>query len=147
LSVFVPGIAERQNGMIIGLSKSRPVSRKSLLAFFVRFKNSTVGFGILSGKPGQERRSKIKADSGIVIYDSINEAIFVKDPGDAVWLIAFRCDSLVPIMVGMGGFLKLYRFNPWILARWLIKVSVNADIVFHREFPADLVLSMGRFSK
>ena len=52
----------------------------------------------------------------------------VQNPRGAVGRVAFRGDALVPIVVGSGGILKLDRFQPRILARWLIEVAVNAKI-------------------
>ena len=53
--------------------------------------------------------------------------LVVDDAGRAVGGIALSTDALVPVVVGGGGVLDFDCFQPWIFARRLVKVAMNAD--------------------
>src|SRR5436189_12621 len=55
----------------------------------------------------------------------------------AVRRVALARDAFVPVVKRGGGILNFDRFEPRVLARWLIEVTVDAKISFsHRVSPS-----------
>ena len=62
------------------------------------------------------------------------------DARSAVGRVALGADALVPVVVGRGGVLRLHGFQPRVLARRLVEVTVNADKTltgWHEDFLCD----------
>ena len=47
--------------------------------------------------------------------------------------VTFGGDALVPIVIGKGRILQLDRLQPRVLARGLVKVTVDAKALLHRS--------------
>src|ERR1041385_6834228 len=90
-----------------------------------------VNFRHLVLHPGQQRRPEVDADLRIIVGDLGDTTLAVQDASRRVWTVTFGSDALVPIVIGRGRILKLDAFQPGILARRLIKVTMNADEFFH----------------
>src|SRR5437016_4175831 len=84
------------------------------------------------GRPRQESRAKIEADFRIVVDDVRNALLVIKNPGGKVWGIAFGCDALIPVVIGVCGILQFNLLKPGIFAWRLIKMAVDTDI-FHSK--------------
>src|SRR5437868_10732026 len=78
--------------------------------------------------PGEQGRPKIEAHPGIVVDQIDDFPALIDQPCPAVGPVALAGDALVPVVERAGGILNLNGFEPGILARRLVEVTVNADI-------------------
>jgi hypothetical protein len=92
--------------------------------------NHAVSAGRVLHQPAQQRGAEVEADARVVVHDARDLVLVIDDARRAVGGVALRADALVPVMVGRGSVLRLDRLQPGILARRLIKVTVNADKSF-----------------
>jgi hypothetical protein len=83
--------------------------------------------------PGEKRGSKIEADLGIVVDDIDNSLIVIQNPRGRIWRVALRGDAPIPVVIGIGGVLNFYLFEPGIFSRGLIEVPMNANIAVHSD--------------
>ena len=56
------------------------------------------------------------------------QLLIVENARRRVGRVTLGTDALVPIVIGIGGVLKLDSFKGRILPRWLIEMSVNTDV-------------------
>ena len=77
--------------------------------------------------PRQKRRPDVKTDLGIIINDLMDAAISAKNAGRAISRVTFSRDPLIPVVIRQSGFLQLNFFKPGILARRLIKMTVDTN--------------------
>jgi hypothetical protein len=85
----------------------------------------------VSFHPRQQRGAKVEADLRIVVDYIYDAFIRSQDTRNRVRAITLCGDSFVPVMIRISRILKLDFFKPGILARWLIKVTVNANVAVH----------------
>jgi hypothetical protein len=86
-----------------------------------------VGAGGLVMEPAEEGGAEVKAHPRIVVHDADDLVLLVGDAGGAVGGVALGGDAVVPVVVGRGGVLDLYCFEPGVFAGRLVEVAVNAD--------------------
>src|SRR5215475_2366394 len=108
------------------------MSRKSLGALFISGENTLVNIRGVGLHPGEESRLKVKANSGVVIYDPGDASVSIEYSGSCIWRIALDGDAFVPVMKWISRVLYLDEFQPRILPRRLVKMTMNTDIAFHR---------------
>jgi hypothetical protein len=101
---------------------------KSSQAFSVCLKDLLIDRRKMLFQPGEERGTKIEADGGVIIDDLQDLPFFIKDPGISIWPIALQSDPFIPVMKGMGAFLRFNEFKPRVLPGRLIEMTVNGDI-------------------
>ena len=104
---------------------------KILLTFPVRCQDRCVDAGRFGFEPIKQRRPEIETDLGVVVDEVDDLVLAVQDARDGVRRITFRTDALVPVVVRVGGVLKLDRLKPSIFSRRLVEMAVNADVAFH----------------
>ena len=117
--------------MIVSLSECRTVSAPFSGTLAVCLEDGGVEFRRRLLDPREQRGAEIKTDPRVII-DYFHDAIpCVQNARSGIARIALRGDALVPVMIRVSGVLQLDCFEPWMLARGLIKVAVNANVV-HR---------------
>ncbi len=140
LRFAVPCRGKRHDDVVVGLRHGRAVSAKLPLAQAVGIANHRVGEWRLLLHPGEQRWPEVEAHPRVVVGDAQDAVLAVDDACRAIRRIALRRDALIPVVVRRSGVLGLDGFEPRILARRLIKVSVNADkAVSGRDGHAGLV--------
>jgi hypothetical protein len=75
-----------------------------------------IDLGSLPFKPGEQGRTEIAADAGVVVGDLPDEALPVKDSCCGIGQVALISDSLVPVMPGCGRSFPPDHTGPWILS-------------------------------
>ena len=58
-------------------------------------------------KPGEQRRSEIKADPRVIADDIRDALLIVEDPRGCIRRVTFGRYTLVPVVIGMGRILDL----------------------------------------
>src|SRR5438045_9783675 len=66
---------------------------------------------------------------GIIVDQLHNAVLGIDDARGGVGRVAFRSDALVPVVIRISRILQFDRFQVGILARRLIEVPVNANVV------------------
>ena len=123
-----PGVAlvtQRQDRMAISLRNRITMSVSLACAVLVGLNNPTVSFRMMRFQPGKQRRPKVEVDVRIVIARLLDPIVLPNDVRKSIGSVAFIVDALVPIMIRIRARLTLNLTGPGVLARWLIKVSVN----------------------
>ena len=123
----VAAVGQRQNDVVVDLRHRRAVAAKALAAAALAIQNHAVGARRVLHQPAHQRRAEVEADARVVVHDARDLVLAVHDARRAVGGVALRADALIPVVVGRGRLLRLHRLQPRILARRLIKVTVNAD--------------------
>ena len=78
---------------------------------------------------------------GVVVEDVEQAPFAVDDTGRTIGGITFGRNALIPIVEWGGRVLGLDLFEPWILARRLIKVPMQTEIALgHRKLPAGVFM-------
>ena len=101
--------------------------RKRLAAAALAVEDHAIGAGRVLPEPAQQGGAEVEAHARVVVDDADDLVFVVDDAGGAVGGVALGADALVPVVIGGGGVLGLDRLQPWILARRLVKVAMNAD--------------------
>jgi hypothetical protein len=131
LRALVARVAERQDGVPVGLGERRAVAGEALAAVAVRRQHRLVRLRLPVLEPGEQRRPEIEADARVVVDDAGDAPLAVEHPRGRVGRVGLRGDALVPVMVRIGGVLQLDGFQPRILPRRLVKMAVNTDKALH----------------
>ena len=76
-------------------------------------------------EPRKQRGPEIETDAGVVVRRAFDGMFCPNDVGEGVRSVALVVNALVPVVIRMRAGLSIYDAGPGILARWLIKVSVN----------------------
>src|SRR5579875_560504 len=136
LGLEVAPIAERQDRMIVRLSDRVAVAMARVEAHAVGGADARPGPGMRPLKPAHQRWPEVEAYRPIVVDDAVNRAPVVEDPREGVGSIAFGINAFIPVMKGAGAILGIERSSPRILARRLIKMTMNDDRIHwlrHRQ--------------
>ncbi len=126
----VAGRGQRHDHVVVNLRHRRPVAAEAKLAPPVRFEDMVIRALRVLFEPGEQRRTEVEADPRVVVDDADDLVFRVHDPRCPVRRIAFGGDALVPIVIRRSGILGLHRLQPGVLARRLVKMSVNGDETF-----------------
>ena len=121
------------------------MTRKSLAAFFIGGEDTPIDVRRVGLQPGEERRSEVEADSRVIVDDARDASVSVEYSGSRIRRITLHGDALVPIVKGIGRILYFDKFQPGILPRRLIKMTMNADVAFHRNGACRALLVKGAF--
>ena len=78
-------------------------------------------------EPAEEGGAEVVADPRVVVHDADDFVLLVGDAGGAVGGVTLGGDAVVPVVVGGGGVLDFYGFEPGVLAGGLVEVAVDAD--------------------
>ncbi len=124
-------VGQRQDHMVVTLCDGGAVSGKTFAAFEVGFPYAAICVRSTFLHPGEKRWTKVEADVLVVIGDLFDPASRVQNSRGGVRGVTLRGNALVPIVVRICRFLCLDCLEPGILARRLIKMSVNADVAVH----------------
>jgi hypothetical protein len=117
--------------MVIDLGNRIPMAQTPE-ALPVRFNDLLIDEWLLSLYPGEERGAEIETEIGIIVEDIEDLALAINDPRIPIGPVTFEGDPLIPVMKRMGALLPLNDFQPGVLSRRLIKMSMNGYIsVFH----------------
>ncbi len=123
----VAGAGQRHNDVVVNLRHGRAVTAVALPAAALAVKNHAIGALRVLLQPAHQRRPEVKTDARVVVHDALDLIFVVHDSRRAIGRVALRADALVPVVVRRGRVLGLHRFQPGILPRRLVKVTVNAD--------------------
>src|SRR5260370_143365 len=85
------------------------------------------GAGGLVVEPGEEAGAEVVADPRVVVHDADDFVLLVGDAGGSVGGVTLGGDAVVPVVVGGGGVLDLYGFEPGVFAGGLIEVAVDGE--------------------
>jgi hypothetical protein len=119
--------------VIVNLGKGRTVSGKVFPALSIGLDNALVYFGFIFLYPGKERRSEVEAYSRVVI-DNIDDLLLcIENAGCRIGGITLCCNSLVPVVIGIGRVLLFDLFQPGIFSRRLIKMAVDTDRTINKK--------------
>ncbi len=135
---LVAAVGQGHDGVVVDLRHRRAVSLEVLAAAPLAVEDHAVGARRIFLQPAQKRGAEVEADARVVVHDPRDLVFDVDYPGSAVGGVALGADALVPVVVGSSGVLGLDGFQPRILTRRLIKVTVNADKALaggHEHFP------------
>ena len=141
---------QRQNHVVVDLRHGRAVAAVTLAAAALAVQNHAVGARRILLQPAQQRGAEVEAHARVVVHDARDLVLVVDHARRAVGRVALRADALVPVVVGRGRVLRLDRLQPGILARRLVKVTVNANEALCRRHGYPMVcgaLSVGRLLK
>src|SRR5882757_1655185 len=119
--------------MVVSLRHRRAVSGKLLLAHAIGFQDAGVHLRRLRFQPREQRWTKVEADLGIVVDDLEYPPLIIDDSRRAIRGVALGGDTLVPIVKGIRRGLRFDGLQPRILSRRLIKVSMDANVTFHKQ--------------
>jgi len=108
-----------------------------LLALAIGIEDGLIGVGRAIGHPGQERGANVEADSRVIVDNSSDAVVRTQNARRRVGRVTLGGDALVPVVIGVRGVLHLDDFEPGVLARWLIKMTVNTKISVHKICGAD----------
>ena len=127
----IAAVGQGQNHVVVDLGQSRAMAGKTKPAFAIGGQDGGVGLGIGTFQPGQERGAEIEAYAREIIDNTGDSIVTVEDAGCGIGSVALRRDPFVPVVVRIGRVLDLDGFQPGILPRRLIKMTVNANVQFH----------------
>src|SRR5262249_42901603 len=111
---------------------------KMLAAFAVCRDDSRMDVGRVALHPAHQRRPEIEADARIVVDDFGDAFVGSKNARGRVRGVTFGRDAFVPVVIRVGRILQLDFFEPGVLARRLIEVSVDTDLSIHSLAPSSL---------
>ena len=117
LRALVARAGEGKDQVPVRLRERRAVPGEALAAVAVRGEDRLGDGPRLPVEPGQERRSEVEGHPRVVV---------------GVGSVAFRGDSLVPVVEGRSRRLPLDLSRPRVLPRRLIKVAVHAGETRHQ---------------
>src|SRR5947209_5849663 len=100
---------------------------RSIAPHAIRVQDRGIGRRLALLEPAQKRRSEVEADRRVVVDDLDDPIVRVENTRRSIGLVALGGDPLVPVVIRMRGILSLDRFQPRVLARRLIEVTVNTD--------------------
>jgi hypothetical protein len=107
-------------------------------AYPVRIQNAGIRPGKVVLHPGQKGRAEIKIYPFITIYDLPDVSLSVQYAGKSQGIVTFPGYPLVPVQKGSGTGFGQNILQPGILARRLIKMSVNTNRAVHGSTPRSL---------
>ncbi len=131
----VAGGGEGHDEVVVGLGHGRSVAGKAGLAAPIGMDDGVMDASGVLLQPGKQRRAEVEAHPGVVIQDADDLVLAVDDAGCAVRGVALGGNALVPVVPGGGGLLGFDGFEPRILARGLVEVSVDANGSVGHESP------------
>jgi len=117
----------------VDLRDGAPVAGKPFPAPSVCLEDCFVHLRLVPFHPAKEGRPEIETDLRVVVDDVDNPSLPVQDPGCGIGGVTFRRDSLVPVVIGIGGILELHILQPRVLTRGLVEVTVDANILNHEN--------------
>ncbi|MGA9565898.1 MAG: hypothetical protein WBS19_10290 [Candidatus Korobacteraceae bacterium] len=107
------------------------------MAFAVGVENGLISLRGAVGQPGEQSGPDVEADAGVIVDDADDAVVRSQNAGGGVGSVTLGSNALVPVVVGVSGVLLLDDFEPRVLARRLIKMTVNTKITVHMIFDAD----------
>ena len=122
-------VGQRHDHVVVCLSQRGTVARIARRARPVTLQNRLVHPRSLLLQPRKKRRAKVKADFLVIVDDPHDAVVRIQNSCRGVRRVAFSRHPLVPVVVGIGGILELHRFKPGVLPWWLVKMTVNANVV------------------
>jgi hypothetical protein len=127
LCFLIPVDSQGQDDVVINLRDGIPVA-EPFQAELVCFKDLPIDRRKFYLQPGEERGTKIETHGGVVIDEIKDLAFPVKGPGIGIGPVALEGNPLIPVVKGMGAFLRLNDFKPGVLPGRLIEMTVDGDI-------------------
>ena len=118
---------QRQNDVVVNLSHGGTVTAETLAAAALAVQDLAVSSWRVLFEPAQQCGTEVKADARVVVHDARDLVLDVYNPRRAVGRVALRANPLVPVVVGRSGILRLDSLQPRILARRLVKVTMNTN--------------------
>ena len=111
--------------MVIHLTDRVAVFVKTPGTFAVGLQDTACRFRVLGFKPVEKRGPEIKAETGVIIVDTGDHSLRVKQTGKPVGPVALVVHAFVPIVIGRGRRLAFYNVKPWVFTGRLVKMPVN----------------------
>ena len=127
LRVTVTNGTQGKNGVTVGLRNGAAVPVMKKTALSVRLKDARVGRRSVGLQPGEKRGSNVEIEMGEIVDDVGDMACIPKYPRVRIGRVAFRFDTLVPVVKRSGRSFAIDRFSPRVVARRLIKMGVKDD--------------------
>ena len=84
-------------------------------------------------QPGQQCRAEIETYLRVVVNYVDNLSVGAQYPRGGVSPVALLRYLVVPVMIGIGRVLQLHLFQPRVLPRRLIKMTMNTNVVLHLQ--------------
>src|SRR4051812_35631780 len=95
------------------------------LTLRIRIQNHVVEPRRLLARPGQQSRTEVEADTAVIVDYPGDTGLIIQNARRSIRSVALGRDSLVPVVIRIGGILQLDCFEPGILSRRLVEVAVN----------------------
>ena len=133
LRLLVAPVGERHEHVVVRLRHRGSVAGEARTTGCVCRENVGIRVWRFPLQPRQKRRTEVEADSRVIVLDFHDAVGVVEDSRRRVRRVALGSDPLVPVVIRGRGILKLELLEPGVLARWLVEVSVDADVSVHGE--------------
>src|SRR5205085_11931889 len=131
LRVTVSPARERQDHVVVSLGQSIAVTRAALAALAIGIQDLLVNAGSVVFQPGKKCGTEVEADALVIVGDANDPTITRQDARRAVRSVALCGDALIPVVERIRGILQLDGFQPGVLPRGLVKMTMNAKKALH----------------
>ena len=131
LRVLVVGVRQGHDHVVVRLGHRTAVAGELLPAAPIGLQDHLVDVRGVRFQPVHERRAEIEADALVVVDDIDDPPVGPQNPRTGVLPVALLRDSRIPVVIRIGRILQLDVFEPRVLPRRLIKMSVNTNVFIH----------------
>jgi hypothetical protein len=97
------------------------------LTFPVGFENSVINIRCFCFKPREQGRTEVKTDPRVIVDELDDLVVPIENPRHGIRRIAFRRNALVPVVIRVSGILKFDVFEPGVLERPLVEMTVDPN--------------------
>ena len=112
------------------LGQGGAVSAVTFDAALVGLLQQIVCFGIVLLQPGQQGGAEIPGYAVVIVSDLIDPALVVENTRRCVGCLTLEVDPGIPVVPGACRLLLFYCFEPCIFPGWLVKMAVDANVLF-----------------
>src|SRR5579864_510979 len=109
------------------------MTAESFPALLICLQHRAVNIPCILFKPGKQRWAEIEADLRVVVDDAGDAPLRIHDSGRGVGRVAFRGNTLVPIVIWISRLLQFDVLKRRVLPWRLVEMTVNADVSHRRE--------------
>src|SRR6266436_9016900 len=119
--------------MVVDLSQSGPMPGKIFLTFPVGFENRVINMRRFCFKPREQGGAEVETNLGVIVDELDDLVVPIENPRHGIRRIAFRRNALVPVVIRVSGLLKFDVFEPGVLTRRLVEMTVDTNVSFHKN--------------